>query len=149
VGLGAVCLELHSHKTTKRAVIDDLRRTLALEPPPLGPMDDDARMLVDLRDRLNAYCEAVNAPIGESGISPFDAYGELLGLRDRPRGAAPPPCEVPTIIAWTRFDRKRREALVEELQTRLAVVGVPRDHPFHGSRRTVLLPTETDRLREL
>ncbi|HEU5116794.1 MAG TPA: DUF4011 domain-containing protein, partial [Isosphaeraceae bacterium] len=30
VGLGDACLELHSHKTRKKAVLDELRRTLAL-----------------------------------------------------------------------------------------------------------------------
>ena len=34
IGLGAACLELHSEKQSKRAVLDELRATLALPPPP-------------------------------------------------------------------------------------------------------------------
>ena len=35
------------------------------------------------------------------------------------------------------------------VQSRVAAVGVPRAHPFWGCKKGVLLPTETDRLREL
>ena len=33
IGLGELCLELHSHKATKRAVLDELKRTLELGSP--------------------------------------------------------------------------------------------------------------------
>ena len=39
------------------------------------------------------------------------------------------------MAAWTSYDLKRRQALVEELQSRVAAVGVPRAHPFWGCRR--------------
>ena len=45
VGLGDACLELHSHKTRKKAVLDELRRTLGLGKPKLEPIDDDLKML--------------------------------------------------------------------------------------------------------
>ena len=149
VGLGDACLELHSHKASKKAVLEELRRTLGLGRPKLGPVEEDLRMLGAMRDRLNAYCEAVNTPVGASGVTPFRAFGELLRLRERQVGATPRPLEIPAMPSWSRFDLKRRQALVEELQSRMAVVGVPREHPFWGSRRTVLLPTEGDRARDL
>ncbi|HMB08036.1 MAG TPA: DUF4011 domain-containing protein, partial [Isosphaeraceae bacterium] len=148
VGLGDACLELHSHKTNKRVVLDELRRTLGLGKPRLAPIADDLRLLGEARDRLNAYCEAVNTPIGDSGITPYQAFGELLRLRAEEVGATPQPVEVPTIGAWSSYDLRRRLGLVEELQARVAAVGVPREHPFWGSRRRVLLPTDGDRLRD-
>ena len=60
VGLGDACLELHSHKTTKKAVLEDLQRTLELGQPRLGQIEADLDTLSHLRDLLNAYCEAVN-----------------------------------------------------------------------------------------
>ena len=33
VGLGDACLELHSHKMNKKAVVDELKRTLELGEP--------------------------------------------------------------------------------------------------------------------
>jgi hypothetical protein len=145
-GLGDACLELHSQKTNKKVVLDELRRTLGLGKPRIQPIDDDLRLLAETRERLNAYCEAVNAPIGASGITPFHAFGELLPMREREPA---PPIELPMPGAWTSYDLRRRQGLVEELQSRLASVGVPREHPFWGARRRVLLPTEGDRLRDL
>ncbi|MEA2630213.1 MAG: hypothetical protein QOE66_432, partial [Chloroflexota bacterium] len=149
VGLGDACLELNSQKTRRKAVLAELRRTLGLGRPKLGAIDDDLKMLAAARDRLNAYCEAVNTPVESSDVTPYQAYGALLKLQSRHLGATPSPLEIPAMAAWTSYDLKRRQALVEELQSRMADVGVPRAHPFWGSRRAVLLPTETDRLRDL
>jgi hypothetical protein len=149
VGLGAACLELHSHKTRKKAVLDELRRTMSLGKPRLDAIDDDLKMLDAARARLNGYCEAVNTPIGVSGVTPYDAYGALLKLRARQPAAPCPPLEIPGMPAWTSYDLKRRAALAGELQSRVAAVGVPRAHPFWGCRRGVLLPAETERFRAL
>src|SRR5262249_61747270 len=40
VGLGDACLELHSRNTRKKAVLEELRRTLALGRPRLGAVED-------------------------------------------------------------------------------------------------------------
>ena len=149
VGLGDACLELHSHKTRKKAVLDELRRTLGLGKPKLEPIDDDLKMLDAARQRLSAYCEAVNTPVGASGVTPYEAYGALLKLQVRPFGTPPPPLEMASMANWTSYDMKRRRALVEELQSRVAAIDVPRAHPFWGCKKGILLPTETDRLREL
>lgn len=149
-GLGGACLELHSHKTKKKGVLDELRRTLDLPRPRLGSIDDDLRLLEEVRDRLNAYSNAVNAPIASSGIAPNEAIGEFLTLREGNQApVAPPRPELPAMLTWTGFDFKRRLDLVEQLQSRLAQSGVPRDHPFFGSRRTVILASEEEQLRGL
>jgi very-short-patch-repair endonuclease len=144
-GLGGACLELHSHKTNKKAVLADLRETLDLGRPRLGAIEDDLRMLGEVRDRLNDYCEAVNAPIDPSGVTPHQAIGAWLGLR----GVAAPPIELPDPASWSSLDFRRRSDLVEQLQARLGKTGIPKDHPFWGSRRAVLLPTEAEPLRQV
>ncbi|WP_406693837.1 DUF3320 domain-containing protein [Singulisphaera sp. Ch08] len=148
-GLGGACLELHSHKTKKKGVLDELRRTLELPRPRLGPIDDDLRLLGEVRDRLNAYSDAVNLPIASSGVTPHEAFGEFLNLRDGSPPIVPPRPDLPAMLAWTGFDFKRRLDLVEQLQARLAQAGVPRDHSFFGSRRTMLMASEEEQLRGL
>ena len=49
VGLGDACLELHSHKTAKKMVLDELARTLDLGRPRTGPLTEDVNELVRLR----------------------------------------------------------------------------------------------------
>ena len=80
VGLGDACLELHSHKMNKKAVVDELKRTLELGEPQTTILEEEVRLLLNDRDRLNSYCQAVNTPVGESGITPYQAYGELLAV---------------------------------------------------------------------
>lgn len=142
VGLGDLCLELHSHKSHKRGVLAELERTLALGRPELpaeGPLTELAR----LRERLDGYRAAVTEPVGPSGVSPFEAIGELrrIAAGDRlPRLAFTP------MTAWDRATFQARVALVEELQARRATLGVPAEHPFAGAGCTRLLPTDAEAL---
>jgi hypothetical protein len=53
------------------------------------------------------------------------------------------------LLQWSSFDAQKRCGLVAQLQARLATLGPPREHPFWGSRKTVALPSETERLGPL
>ena len=141
IGLGMACLELHSHKTTKRAVLDELKKTLDLGAPTVDGIEDDFAGLARLQSRLNTYAEAVNAYVGETGVTPFAAYGELIRIRDQEQENIPlPRVEIADMSSWTAayFESKLRVTL--ELQTRLARVGIPERHLFQGSRLRILLP---------
>ncbi len=147
-GLGDICLELHSHKTSKKTILGDLKRTLELGRPKLGRFDEDFKILGETRDRLSAYCRALKQPIGETEVTPYQAFGELLQLREH-KLESPPELAMPGLSTWSRYDLRRRQGLLEELQARLKFVGLPRAHPFWGTRRTLLLPAELERLRDL
>ena len=149
VGLGDACLELHSHKTTKKAVLGELQRTLELGQPRLGQIEADLDTLAQLRDRLNVYCEAVNSPVNDSGFSPYRAYGELALLQQRTQGLDLPKLDMPAIESWSDSDFRHKEDLVQELQVRVAGIGLPREHPFWGVGRRVLLPADQQRILEL
>ena len=88
IGLGAACLELHSEKQSKRAVLDELRATLALPPPPRPNRQAVIDRLATLRGRLNRHAAAMRATAGASGIPLHQVIGTLVGLRRR--GAAVP-----------------------------------------------------------
>jgi hypothetical protein len=146
VGLGDACLELHSRKTNKRAVLQELERTMRLGRPMVEQSEDNLRLLTDMRNCLNAYSEAMNAPVGESGVTPYRAIGELMRLG--PEAASLPRLGFWAMREWTGPDFRRRQGLVEELQTHLSEAGVPSRNPFYGSTRTVLVPTEQARIAE-
>src|SRR5215203_4126699 len=118
VGLGEACLELHSRKTNKRAVLQELDRTMRLGRPRLEQAASDLRILTEIRDRLNGYSEAMNTPIGESDMTPYRAIGELLRLG--PEAAALPRLGFESMRDWSGTDFRRRQGLVEELQTQLS-----------------------------
>ncbi|MDQ3547604.1 MAG: DUF3320 domain-containing protein, partial [Chloroflexota bacterium] len=147
VGLGEACLELHSHKINKRTVLAELRRTLELGKPKVAELRSELDLLETSRTRLNAYCEAVNAPIGASNLTPYAAFGELIRSRATPGSAGWPKLELPAMATWSEVEFGQRQAIVRELQARLAAMGTPVEHPFWGSTRSVMLPSDTDRLR--
>ena len=148
IGLGDACLELHSNKTAKKAVLDELARTLDLGRPLLGDIEVDFDELARLRDRLNTYCDAVNTPVGDSRVTPYRALGELIQLRKDGEGTSLPKLDPPAIQSWSAADFRRRHGVVAELQERVSAMGVPQDHVFWGSRRVTVLPSDLDRLRD-
>jgi len=143
VGLGDACLELHSHKTAKKVVLDELSRTLELGRPRTGAVAEDVSELTRLRERLNAYCDAVNRVVGESGVTPFQASGELLARS----GGDSPKMLIAGFNQWSQTEYRRKRGLVEELQARLLYMGPPADHPFWGSGLIDLLPAAEEGLR--
>ncbi len=149
VGLGDACLELHSHKTRKKAVLDELRRTLALGKPRTDSAGDDLRLLGEVRERLNLYCDALNTSIGSTGVTPQHAYGALAKLRPAENQPPLPRPDLGDLSVWSSYDYKRRLALVESVQARLASIGTLPGHPFYGSRRAGLLPSDRDAVRGL
>lgn len=147
VKLGHACLELHSQRTKKRLVLDDLRRSLELgQPKPAVKVAINE--LARNRDRLNQYSQAVNSVIGESGVTPYEAYGQLIQARRRLAGVDIPRLEIAGISDWSEAEFHRRLGLVEELQVFLGKIGVPIHHPFWGSRKKIELPYEKNLIQQ-
>ena len=148
IGLGDACLELHSHKTNKRETLDELGRTLRLSAPTTDGSDGDLlEHLSRTEAQLNDYAAALHDPEGNSGLTPYDAFGELLA-RDYQRTANPiARRELPDVADWSGADFERRRDVVEDLRLRLHEIGVPSRHPFWGSRLRVVLPNARTALR--
>ncbi|PSR56801.1 DUF3320 domain-containing protein [Adhaeribacter arboris] len=148
VGLGEACLELHSHKTNKKEVTKELARTLDLGKPKVKEQESELNLLVQLRERLNSYCEAVNKPIGQSDLTTYDVYGQLLQLRKQYPQADLPRFALPALLTWSRDEFRRRDALIQELQARLKQLGEPKKLIFWGSQRKQLLPAEENQITQ-
>ncbi len=147
VGLGDACLELHSHKMNKKSVVDELKRILAISEPRITDMKQELDSLLSGRERLNNYCEAVNKPIGESGITPYQVYGELLVVQRKFSGKALPTLKSNNFQHSASEFRKGLD-ITEEFQTLLKRIGVPNEHPFWGSCCKVFLPIDKEQLKQ-
>lgn len=66
VGLGSFCLELHSHKTQKRRLLDDVADRLKLYRhfPEARTLDEKLSMMAEDRRQLTDYVELINKPFG-------------------------------------------------------------------------------------
>lgn len=129
VGLGALCLELHSNKANKKAVLEELGRTLALT----RPADIDAAAGIEeldrLRNQLNAHVQRMHAPEGVAQWSPYAILGALARLLPR---VGRPDYTLPDAPHWTRADLDARIGTVRELCERLPRIGDPALHPWRG-----------------
>ena len=141
IQIGDACLELHSHKANKRAVLEELKRTLALGQPRLSDPEEDRALLTANRERLNGYARAVNTSIGNSGISPHDIIGRLTQLTE-PDSAEWPALTIDAATSWNRTDFVVRLDQVNHLQQLINDIGTPDKHLFWESGRQSFLPTE-------
>ncbi|WP_426489669.1 DUF3320 domain-containing protein [Hymenobacter sp. 102] len=143
LGLGAACLELHSHKTNKKAVLEELKNTLALGKPAGGEaLADQVAQLPRHRQALNDYALAVNAPIGQSRRTAQQVAGELLRLNEERGAVELPRVAFANLGSWTDAEAARAENLARSLQATLQKTGPPKQLQFWGSELTVLLPAD-------
>src|SRR5581483_4020373 len=119
VGLGDLCLELHSNKASKKEVAGDLARTIALGCPKAPPSSTDS--LAESRQRLNRYAAASATPVGRSGLTPVQAVGILERLSAHPEPVPKVAC--PAMLDWTREDYGGACASVQELAAKIQDLG--------------------------
>ena len=144
VGLGDMCLELHSNKANKRAVLEELGRTLDLGRPKADRIEQQAEELKRHRDRLNRHVEVLHTPMEPSKLTPYGVFGKLARLRAA--GVPPADYQLPASLTWTAEDLRDRRTQLQDLALHLKEIGPPRDHPWRGVQLEAALPTEIDRL---
>lgn len=66
VGLGEFCLELHSHKSNKRQVLQELQRTMSTQSIANSDQTNTFVELDKLKTDLNGYVNAIHTPIGKT-----------------------------------------------------------------------------------
>lgn len=127
VGIGAACLELHSEKQSRRAVLDELRATLGLPTQPQPDREAAIRRLGALRGRLNRHAAAMRSPAGASGLPLHEVVGKLVALRTR---GVPAPDFTLSVGGWDAARIATAKALAEDLAAR-AAEGGPKS-PWRG-----------------
>ncbi|HEX2078650.1 MAG TPA: DUF3320 domain-containing protein [Longimicrobium sp.] len=143
-GLGDFCLELHSTRSNKRAVVKEIARSLdaSLQRPRTG--ESVADRLSGVRHTLTEYADAVHTPFGAAGFTPYHGFGELMALRDAPRVRLQKPI---TAVTRAQFDDAVRA--LEDLAKAAEAVGDVRTHPWRDSRRTLWPEDALDDARDL
>jgi very-short-patch-repair endonuclease len=143
-GVGDACLELHSHKANKRAVLEELRRTWDLGSPKGSFADALVASLAELRDILNDHATRLHVPHGASGFTPYQIIGSLVRLRAN--GQLPTHIQLERARNWTADDLEKKLALLGDLLERLQEIGIPDEHPWRGVGLESILPTDLDRM---
>jgi len=134
LGLGSICLELHSNKANKKAVLEELARTLALGRPKALASTEAVEGLQAVTERLNGHAEVMNTPLVPSGLTPYQLIGRLAALYGR--GVDASNLGLVGLESWTSRLFRDRCRDVEDLQAHLNAIGCPGNHPWRGVNRT-------------
>lgn len=138
-GLGPFCLELHSRKSNKKAVLQELQRALATKPlQALSEQGLDEHEL--LKRDLNRYAFELRAPIGAWGKKPY----ELFAMLDGTSGVT-----IPNAVSVTDVQVVAAENALREIAYVLPAVQPVAAHPWRASTREAMLPHEEEELRSL
>jgi len=144
INLGEACLELHSHKANKRDLHEELKRVLDLGKPTLTHLQEELTQLDAYKGVLNGYCNSVNRPIEQSGLSAQKVIGFLLEISEHYATVKLPLVPIANIETWDADTMRRATALADLIEARLKDIGVPTNLLFYGTRLTLFLPHETE-----
>lgn len=144
VGLGQACLELHSNKANKKAVLVDLAETLEMKRPRMANLQDRVEELRRLRDELNVYVGALHTPLPNTGVTAYDAIGDLVRLQAKQIPPAAFRLENP--VEWTKAQTETRAEIVQDVAKHMAKLGPPQSHPWRGVQVPSMLPADLQRL---
>ncbi len=122
-------------------MLDELRATLALPPPPKPNRQAVIDRLAMLRGRLNRHAAAMRSPAGASGIALHQVVGTLVGLRRR--GIAVPDFTLDA-AAWDGAAIAAKRSAVGDLAARAAQADGA-NNPWRGVTAD-LGPADAERL---
>jgi very-short-patch-repair endonuclease len=144
VGVGDICLELHSNKTNKRAILEEIKRTWELGKPNGSSDANLLRQLGQTRETLNAHPIRFHTRHEPSGFTPYQTTGHLVRLR----AATQPPARTKLVApeTWDRPAVEARKAMLTALAGRIQDIGLPSRHPWRGVRLPSILPTQRERV---
>ncbi|WP_237058562.1 DUF3320 domain-containing protein [Loktanella sp. M215] len=142
-GLRDICLELHSRTANKKALAQELGRTLMASAKALPGAADPARLRAT-RDQLNEITALLHDPLPPTGDTPFRAVSEIVGHIGK--GAPPPTVPLDGLATLDRAARDRALGAIAGFVAALGRVGPPEDHPFRGTGALDLQPTDLARL---
>ena len=148
IGLGPMCVELHSHKANKKDFLKELDKTLQLKRPREVSFYSQKESLELIRDRLNSHAMAMNTPVANSELTPYQILGHLVNHNSR--GIRSPKFQIKNIADRTPAEFRIQLHRLEELKLALRDVGTLSEHPWRGIRlSTPLLPSDKQRVREV
>ncbi len=147
VHIGDAVLELHSHKTKRKEVVEELARTLNLGEPLVDDGDDDIAALQSCQSTVNEYCADANRAIRNSGLSFVQALGHSLRIKNKAQ--ATHRFDAASMLAWDRPTFRKNSALVGDVARFIDENGTPDKNPFFLSELDSFSPAKQTQLEQL
>jgi len=144
VGLGDLVLEMHSHKAQKKAILDELDRTLKRQPPTEKNYAQDLAELENLKYELNEYAKTLSQTIGPIGYTVYDIYGirEDVGHYFSINKRKMAHLEFKAPEKWDRKQWTEAVSILEKIGDALPGVGGVKENPWRDVQPGIILPPD-------
>ena len=131
IGIAPFCLELHSKKTKKSVLLEQLKRTTEIVRK-TSPEDfkSEAERIFQIRKELNCYVEALHKKY-PFGFSLYEAFSGYASIREFPNDIR---FEKIVIDSLTKEKVRIWTELAEELKAAGIMCGKPHNHPLRAIR---------------
>ncbi|TAF74930.1 MAG: DUF4011 domain-containing protein [Alphaproteobacteria bacterium] len=147
VGLDAMCLELHSHKSNKRHVLEELKKTMELGSPRGHDQGKSAKATAAYGAKLRDYALKLHSPLHPSGFTPYEIIGRLIALKNKGIDATAIVLSQPE--SWDSADYQQHKHLLADIAARLKQSGSMNKNPWRGVQCSSLSPKESQKLDSL
>ncbi len=114
-GLGEFCLELHSHKTQKRQVLDDLSERLGKSYRNPSGLNADIARYEELKEKLFRYAELINSPWKNTGKSCHEIL--MKATRYRSQFKVSPSELHPEGVSGESFSPEKQRAIQDDFRS--------------------------------
>ena len=141
-GLQDICLELHSRSANKKALAQELGRTIQASIDAL-PATNEIEPLRLSRDRLNKIVWLLHSPL-DTGDTPYETLSEIIGFIGK--NAPAPVLRLRGLEKLKKQERAKIIEAIERLAVAHSVVGPHKEHPLWGVTNYNLQPTDISRL---
>lgn len=143
-GLGELCLEVHSHQTRKKAVLEELEKALNREVPPAISAERDLNELEKLKQELNGYAQTLREPAGKIYPSLYSLYGvkEKNRIYFESKGSKMPRFKFQDPEAWEPVAWAEAESILEKMGQVLPALGPVKKNTWYGCEPGLVLPSD-------
>lgn len=144
IGLGDMVLEIHSHKAQKKAILDELDRTLKRQPPAEKNYSQDLAELENLKYELNEYAKTLSQTVGPIGYTVYDIYGiredvtHYFNINKRKMAHI----EFNAPEKWDRKQWTEAVSILEKIGDALPGVGGVKENPWRHVQPGIILPPD-------
>ena len=133
IGLAPFCLELHSNKAKKSAVMEQFRRVVEVTKKASSEQfGSEADRIKNLRLEIKTYLDTLHKPY-PLGVSLYDCLSRYCSYAD---GGEPFKPALDWLLALSKDDITRIEDAMSQYITACSVCGGPAGHPLSGVKAT-------------
>ena len=145
VGLGDLCLELHSNKTKRQPFWQEIAKTIRASAT-ATPKEVDSTSLYASRNRLNELNENMHSSITGCDYTPYEVLADLVHFLGQ--GIESPRISQIELARLSSVDVTTRIFAIEAFADQVTFTGPVTQHAFHGSRNCGLEPPDLERLKQ-